>query len=139
MHGAVLVLLLDAILNDDVDMVRALIRRFPLMGKDDALTPEERARIYDASTMTDHFYVHEHDGGKKGGVVLADEPTTRKLVDECNLSRFVHWGVNTDPVEVCTAAQLAFVVDGAGMAVCDFFTESNSNGKRAKKRPAGVY
>jgi hypothetical protein len=103
MNGQALILFLDAVVNDDGEMMRELIQRFPLMAKT-KLSYEELRRICPPEKMCNHFYVQQ-DGSF--GLVVEDIHTSRTLVSQCNIAAYIYWGPNSDPVPVATVAQVA--------------------------------
>ena len=45
--------------------------------------------------------------GSAVGLVVDDNPDTRTLAEQCGVAHFIHWGANTDPVELATIAGVA--------------------------------
>ena len=112
--AAALVLFLDAAVSDNDEVMRGLLRRFPLMGKRaDALTEDERASLCPEQDVN-HFWTAPHvamqqplrDHGSCG-LVVEDTASARTLVQENNLQDLVYFGKNTDPVIFATVADVA--------------------------------
>ena len=99
-----LVLYLDALLKCDDFIINKLNKHYPLMEKEEINASELKELYPDAlTTGTNYFYIH------KGifGVVLEDTPNARSLVNQFNIdSNMIYWGYNSDPVQMCTAAQI---------------------------------
>ena len=120
----ILVILFDALMIDDAVVLGYLLRRFPLMRKKASeLTDDERDVLSPPESMTNHFYTcHrtlDDDKDVKFGLVALDTPTARVLARECELESlwkpedYIHWGANTDPVEVATVADIAEVLEAS--------------------------
>lgn len=101
-----LLAILDAAVKDDEGLLCCLMRRFPLMAKRSCdLTAAEHASLF-TSDLTNHFYTC--DG--QYGLVIEDTVTSRTLVKERNLNKYIHWGANTDPVQRATIADIVDVM-----------------------------
>ena len=45
--------------------------------------------------------------------MVADTATAKVLAGECNLVDYIHWGANTDPVQLATVADIAEVLEAS--------------------------
>ena len=102
-----LVLCFDALLDDNADKMRDIIRDYPLMAKP-SLNSVEISELYPQFVdcyYINHFYMHDD----KFGIIIEDTPEARKAVEDCNLmdEDYIYWGAQSAPVAICTAAQVA--------------------------------
>ena len=110
----VLIILFDALVIDDAEVICSLMRRFPWMRREaKALTDDERESLFFAEQMANHFYTYEHDGVVELGLVCVDNPSTRHLARECNLEDKIFWGPNADPVRVVTCFDIAKALEAS--------------------------
>jgi hypothetical protein len=138
-----MVLLFDAVMIDDDALLRCLFRRFPLMRKKASeLTDDEREALSPAALVANHFYTYPTSDEKKVnfGLVLADTATAKALAGECNLVDYIHWGANTDPVQLATAADIAEVLEASEehttpVKVLSLLKEMNASGSVKRVRP----
>ena len=65
--------------------------------------------------------------------MLAETGTAKVLAGECNLVDYIHWGANTDPVQLATAADIAEALEASEehttpVKVLSLLREMNTDG-----------
>ena len=103
----VLVLFLDALMNDDPRAMSALLRERPCMAKKaNALTPDERMSVLSASSTTNFFYTCSKES-TFGLVAIAEGQSVRALATECHLDKYIRWGTSRETDRPATIADIA--------------------------------
>lgn len=131
-----LVFLLDAVVNDDDEAMRSLIRDCPYMAKKyDTLTRDERTTVLPAGSTTNHFYTC----GSMFGLVVVAELKVRELAKVCLLNQYIHWGTNSDPVSLATVADVAELLQiskehETPVKILSFFKSLSTVDEKPKKR-----